>query len=86
MPGKRHRGTVAKLAGLLSKMGPWLQTNLSVEDVLNLSASLYLSPAATIPDKVVPGAIGTREGQSVVLLGSGARSIFADMKDGHLRA
>ncbi|MDU0314226.1 LCP family protein [Phycicoccus sp. M110.8] len=81
-----QRAGIAGLAGLLSKMGPWLQTNLSVEEVLNLSASLYLSPAAKIPNKVVPGDVGTRDGQSVVLLGGGARSVFADMRDGHLRA
>jgi LCP family protein required for cell wall assembly len=74
------------LAGLLSKMGPWLSTDLSVSEVLNLSASLYLSNAAKVPNKVVPGAIGTREGQSVVLLGSGARQLFSDMKNGRLGA
>jgi LCP family protein required for cell wall assembly len=74
------------LAGLLSKMGPHLSTDLTVGEVLNLCASLYVNTGAPVPNKVVPGAIGTREGQSVVLLGSGARSIFSDMKDGHLRA
>ena len=74
------------LAGLLSKMGPHLSTDLNVTEVLNLSASLYLSNSAKVPNKVVPGAIGTREGQSVVLLGSGAKSIFADMKNGRLGA
>ena len=81
-----QKAGAAQLARLLSRMGPHLQTDLSVEEVLNLSASLYLSPAAAIPNKVVPGDVGTRDGQSVVLLGGGARSIFADMRDGHLRA
>jgi LCP family protein required for cell wall assembly len=72
------------LAGLLSKMGPHLSTDLKVGEVLNLSASLYLNTGAVLPNKVVPGAIGTREGQSVVLLGSGARSIFSDLKNGRL--
>ena len=74
------------LAGLLSKMGPHLSTDLSVSEVLNLSASLYLSNSAKVANTVVPGAIGTREGQSVVLLGSGAKRIFADMKNGLLGA
>lgn len=74
------------LAGLLSKMGPHLSTDLTVGEVLNLCASLYVNTAAGVPNKVVPGAIGTREGQSVVLLGSGARSIFSDMKNGRLGA
>ena len=70
----------------LAKMGPHLSTDLNVSQVLNLSASLYLSNAAKVPNKVVPGAIGTREGQSVVLLGCAARSIFADIKNGRLGA
>ena len=74
------------LAGLLSKMGPHLSTDLTVGEVLNLCASLYVNTGAGVPNKVVPGAIGTREGQSVVLLGSGARSIFSDMKNGRLGA
>lgn len=74
------------LARLLSKMGPHLSTDLSVSEVLNLSASLYLSNAAKVPNTVVPGAIGTREGQSVVLLGGPAKRIFADMKNGRLGA
>lgn len=74
------------LAGMLSKMSPHLATDLSVTEVLNLSASLYVNASAGVPNKVVPGAIGTREGQSVVLLGSGARSIFADLKNGVISA
>ena len=74
------------LAGLLSKMGPHLSTDLSVGEVLNLSASLYVNTGAGVPNTVVPGSIGTREGQSVVLLGSGARSIFTDMRNGRLGA
>lgn len=75
-----------QLARLLSKMGPHLATDLSVTEVLNLSASLYLSPAAKIANKVAPGGVGTRAGQSVVLLGGGARSLFADMRNGRLGA
>jgi hypothetical protein len=74
------------LARMLSKMGPHLTTDLNVGEVLNLCASLYVNTGAAVPNKVVPGAIGTREGQSVVLLGSGARSIFSDMKNGRLGA
>lgn len=74
------------LARLLSKMGPHLSTDLNVYEVLNLSASLYLSNAAKVPTKVVPGSVGTREGQSVVLLGGPARKIFRDIKNGRLGA
>jgi polyisoprenyl-teichoic acid--peptidoglycan teichoic acid transferase len=76
----------AKLASLLSKMGPHLKTDLAVAEVLNLCASLYLGSAAKVPTTVVPGSIGTREGQSVVLLGSGARKVFSDVKNGRLGA
>ena len=76
----------AQLARMLGRMGPHLQTNLSVIEVLNLAASLYLSPAAKIPNTVVPGSIGTRQGQSVVVLGGAARSVFNDMRDGRIGA
>jgi anionic cell wall polymer biosynthesis LytR-Cps2A-Psr (LCP) family protein len=76
----------AQLARLLGLMGPHLATSLTPAEVLNLCAGLYLSDAAKVSNKVVPGAIGTREGQSVVLLGSQAHSTFADMKDGRLGA
>ena len=76
----------AQLARLLGLMGPHLATSLTPSQVLNLCAGLYLSDAAKVPNKVVPGAIGTREGQSVVLLGSQARSTFSDMRDGRLGA
>jgi hypothetical protein len=76
----------AQLARLLGLMGSHLATSLTPTQVLNLCASLYLSDAAKVSNKVVPGAIGTRDGQSVVLLGSQAQSTFADMKDGRLGA
>jgi len=76
----------AQLARLLGLMGPHLTTSLTPTQVLNLCAGLYLSDAAKVSNKVVPGAIGTRDGQSVVLLGSQADSTFADMKDGRLGA
>ena len=74
------------LARYLSRMSPYLSTDLSVGEVLNLCASMYVNSSAAIPNKVVPGSIGTRERQSVVLLGSGARAIFNDMKNGGLSA
>lgn len=76
----------AQLARLLGLMGPHLATSLTPTQVLNLCASLYLSDTAKVPNKVVPGAIGTREGQSVVLLGGQAQSTFSDMRNGRLGA
>ena len=43
------------------------------------------SPApARSPNKVAQGGVGTRSGQSVVLLGGSAQSLFRDMRDGRL--
>ena len=47
---------------------------------------LRATPRPGCPTRSCPGAIGTREGQSVVLLGGAARSIFTDMKNGRLGA
>jgi anionic cell wall polymer biosynthesis LytR-Cps2A-Psr (LCP) family protein len=83
MAQKAGPGSLAKF---LSRMGPSLKTDLSVSEVLNLCASLYLGNAAKVPNTVATGSIGTREGQSVVLLGSRARKIFNDVKNGRLGA
>jgi LCP family protein required for cell wall assembly len=78
----------AKGAGYLPRylkaMSPHLTTDLSAEQVLNLCSSIYLSNPAGMRTSVATGGIGTRNGQSVVLLGGGARSLFADIKDGRL--
>ena len=76
----------ARLAGLLGKMAPHLGTDLTPTEVLNLSASVLLGNPAAVRNTVVPGAIGTRERQSVVLLGAAARSTFKDIRNGRLGA
>lgn len=76
----------ARLAGLLGKMAPHLGTDLTPAEVLNLSASVFLGNPASVRNTVVPGAIGTRERQSVVLLGAAARSTFKDIRNGRLGA
>lgn len=76
----------ARLAGLLGKMAPHLGTNLTPAEVLNLSASVFLGNPASVRNTVVPGAIGTRERQSVVLLGGAARNTFKDIRNGRLGA
>jgi polyisoprenyl-teichoic acid--peptidoglycan teichoic acid transferase len=69
----------------LSAMGPHIQTDLTPEEILNLTAAMYFTNPNKVPNKVAPGSVGTRGGgQSVVLLGGGARSLFSDMKDGRL--
>jgi hypothetical protein len=52
-------------------------------EVLNLAAAIYLSPAAT-RTAVATGSVGMRGGQSVVLLGGAAGSLFRNIKDGRL--
>lgn len=74
------------LPSYLTKMGPHLATDLSVEEVLNLCAALYLGSAAAVRTTVAPGSVGTRSRQSVVLLGGAARSMFRDLRDGRLGA
>ncbi len=74
----------ARLASLLTRMSPYLATDLTVAEVLNLCASLYLSDAARVRNTVVPGSLATRDRQSVVLLGAAARSTFRDIRDGRL--
>jgi LCP family protein required for cell wall assembly len=75
-----------ELSRYLTVMSPWLATNLGVGQILNLCASLYLTDVATMPNKVVQGAVGMRDGQSVVLLGPAAKATFADLRDGRLHA
>jgi LCP family protein required for cell wall assembly len=77
-----HKGLVRYLGA----MSPYVETDLSTAQVLNLAASVFRASPNTVKNVVVPGGVGTRSGQSVVLLGSGARSIFQDMKNGRLGA
>ena len=76
----------ARLAGLLGKLAPHLGTDLTPAQVLNLSASVFLGNPAAVRNTVVPGSIGTRERQSVVLLGGAARGTFKDIRNGRLGA
>jgi anionic cell wall polymer biosynthesis LytR-Cps2A-Psr (LCP) family protein len=68
----------------LTAMSPHLSTNLSVIDVLNLSAAVFLGNPSKARNTVVPGSIGFRSQQSVVLLGGAARGTFADLRDARI--
>jgi LCP family protein required for cell wall assembly len=74
------------LVKYLGAMSPHVETDLSVAQVLNLAASVFQASPNSVKNVAVPGGVGTRSGQSVVLLGSGARSIFKDMRNGRLGA
>jgi LCP family protein required for cell wall assembly len=77
-------GGAEKLPKYLTAMSPHLSTDLDVVEVLNLAAAIYLGNPAATKSVVAVGSVGMRDGQSVVLLGSYARSAFRDIKDGRL--
>jgi polyisoprenyl-teichoic acid--peptidoglycan teichoic acid transferase len=74
----------AAMPGFLTVIGKNVSTSLTAAQVLTLASAVFSTNPATLPNEVVPGAVGTRAQQSVVLLGSGAQAIFADMKDARL--
>ena len=75
-----------KLPVLLQKTSPYLITNLSAEQVLTFAARAFVTPASAMPNRVATGGFGTSsDGQSIVVLGPYARSLFADIRDGSLR-
>lgn len=82
--GMAGSGGAAKLPRYLTKMSPHIHTDLSAAQILNLSAASLVTSPGKVPNKVAQGGVGTRSGQSVVLLGGGAQSLFQDMKDGRL--
>ena len=67
-------------------LGTDVETNLSAAQVLNLGASVFRASPNTVKNVVAPGGVGMRSGQSVVVLGAAARTIFADMRNGRLGA
>ena len=77
-----HKG----LLKYLGAMSPHVETDLSPAQVLNLGASVFRASPKTVKNVVVPGGVGTRSGQSVVVLGGAALSIFRDIRNGRLGA
>ena len=76
----------AALPKYLTKIGPHVATSLSVDEILNLCASLYVGNPGAVRTTVAAGSVATRSGQSVVVLGGPARTAFRDLKDGRLNA
>ncbi len=74
----------ARLPTYLQAMGQWLESDLTASEVLNLASTIYLTHASSITNVVAKGGFGTRNGQSVVLLGSSAQAKFDDLLDGRL--
>lgn len=81
---------VAKQAGpgalpkYLTAIGANVTTDLTAAEVLNLSAALYVTDLKSLHNEVAQGSVGMRSGQSVVLLGGSAQSLFRDIRDGRL--
>ncbi|EWT03685.1 hypothetical protein N865_08825 [Intrasporangium oryzae NRRL B-24470] len=93
----RHQGELilaaavkAKLAGpiaipgALTDFGTVGKSNLSAEQILTFAAGLYTLSPLKVGRGVAKGGIGTAAGQSIVVLGREARSLFASFKDGNL--
>jgi LCP family protein required for cell wall assembly len=74
----------ARLPRYLSAMSPYLTTDLDVVEVLNLAAAVFVGDPAATRIGVGAGPVGMRDGQSVVLVGDKASSLYRDMKDGRL--
>jgi LCP family protein required for cell wall assembly len=75
----------ARLPAILHGAAPNFTTNLSAEQILTLAASVYVTSPRKVHNRVAAGGFGmTGDGQSIVLLDSKARRMFADIRDGNL--
>jgi LCP family protein required for cell wall assembly len=74
----------AALPKYLTVIGANVSTNLTPAQVLNLAAATYVTNTGRVANRVAPGSVGMRDGQSVVVLGGGAATLFRDIKDGRL--
>ena len=84
-------GGYAKLVGpgglprILHAAAPFVETNLSAEQVLTFGAAVFATRPKKVHNRVAMGGFGmTADGQSIVKLDARARRMFADMRDGNL--
>ncbi|GAA1252903.1 LCP family protein [Oryzihumus leptocrescens] len=76
----------SRLPRLLQNSSPHVITNLSPERVLTLAATVFATWPGGVHNRVATGGVGmSPDGQSIVELGSAARALFADIRDGSLR-
>lgn len=93
----RHQGELivaaavqAKLAGAkaipeaLTSFSKTGRSDLSAEEILTFCAALYQLNPTKVGRGVAYGSIGTAGSQSIVVVGSHAKSLFAEFKDGNL--
>jgi len=83
LDGVLERGITA-LPKLLSILMDSTWTGLSLEDLLTVGASALLLDPDLVGNDVLPGAITTRGGASIVDLTDEAEAMFRDMDDGSL--
>ena len=73
-----------KFGSLVTVLSRATQTNLPAKDGLEFAAWALSSPTSKVGRKVATGGFGMRSGQSVVLLGGSAQSLFGSFADGDL--
>ncbi len=83
-------GVAARLAGpaglprQMTITSKYVRTDLSAEDALTFLAAFYRLDPTKVGHEVVPGSIGTADGQSIVRVTSGTEAVFAKFRDGRL--
>lgn len=73
---------VERLPGLLALLSEHTWTDLSARRLLQLGAIVFEIDPGAVGNVVLPGAVGTAGGASVVRLTSGAEAVFEDLADG----
>ena len=69
---------------LLAGSEPWVDTNLTPEQLLTFSAMAISANLDAMPNIVAPGSVGRAGAASVVFLSSSAADLWADLADGRL--
>ncbi|MGH8946765.1 MAG: LCP family protein, partial [Acidimicrobiia bacterium] len=69
---------------LMQGSDPWLDTNLTAEQLLTFSAMAISANLDSVQNVVAPGSVGRVGAASVVFLSSSASDLWADLADGRL--
>lgn len=72
------------IPGAMTTVSTYAQTDLDAEQMLTFVARFYRVDPTKVGRGVAQGAFGWAGGQSIVVLGAQARSLFADFRDGNL--
>ncbi|MDP8959708.1 MAG: LCP family protein, partial [Actinomycetota bacterium] len=82
--GQIQQAGIENLPRNLAILTQFVFTDFSLEHLTSLAATSYLLDPAQVPNVVVPGSVGSVGAASVVFLGDGAQTVFADLADGTL--